>query len=154
VLLECDHIKPRAEGGTTDIDNLVTACFECNRGKGAVSLSLVPQSFKNKAIEVAEREAQIKAYYEILEAKRLRKDAELWTIAEMFMSRFGDKDILRSRLTSIRMFLGRLNYFEVLEAMEIANEYCANRGRDRTFRYFCGICWNKINRNEGSDGAD
>jgi len=35
VLLEVDHIKPVSKGGTNDLDNLVTLCYKCNRGKGA-----------------------------------------------------------------------------------------------------------------------
>lgn len=31
--LEIDHVIPVAEGGTNHIDNLVTCCFPCNRGK-------------------------------------------------------------------------------------------------------------------------
>ena len=34
VVLEVDHIKPVAEGGKNNILNLITSCFECNRGKG------------------------------------------------------------------------------------------------------------------------
>lgn len=35
VILEVDHIFPRAKGGELlNKDNLITACFECNRGKG------------------------------------------------------------------------------------------------------------------------
>ena len=34
VELEIDHIIPVSRGGTDDIDNLKTACFRCNRGKG------------------------------------------------------------------------------------------------------------------------
>ena len=33
VRLEIDHIVPRAAGGSNGIDNLVTACWECNNGK-------------------------------------------------------------------------------------------------------------------------
>jgi hypothetical protein len=33
VRLEVDHVHPRALGGTNDPGNLVTACFDCNRGK-------------------------------------------------------------------------------------------------------------------------
>jgi hypothetical protein len=33
VLLECDHIQALAKGGKTTIDNLITACEGCNRGK-------------------------------------------------------------------------------------------------------------------------
>jgi hypothetical protein len=149
VLLEVDHIHPVAEGGTNDIDNLVTACQACNRGKSAVLLSVVPQTLADKAIETAEREAQIRAYYEILEAKKARKDDELWSIADIYMSRFSDDSILRTRLASIRMFLDRLDYFEVHEAMEIATDRMSSR--TPAFNYFCGICWRKIKRNNGED---
>lgn len=35
VKLEPDHIKPLVDGGTDELSNLVTSCFDCNRGKGA-----------------------------------------------------------------------------------------------------------------------
>jgi len=35
VALECDHVIPVAEGGSNDDSNLVTACRDCNRAKGA-----------------------------------------------------------------------------------------------------------------------
>jgi hypothetical protein len=34
VLLEIDHVVPRAEGGTNDLVNLTTSCAACNGGKG------------------------------------------------------------------------------------------------------------------------
>lgn len=39
VVLEVDHINPVANGGTNDILNLITACYECNHGKSARLLS-------------------------------------------------------------------------------------------------------------------
>lgn len=33
--LECDHVVPVAQGGGNDPGNLITACFRCNRSKGA-----------------------------------------------------------------------------------------------------------------------
>jgi 5-methylcytosine-specific restriction endonuclease McrA len=33
VALEVDHVVPRANGGTNDIENLAAACVECNAGK-------------------------------------------------------------------------------------------------------------------------
>ena len=39
VRLEIDHIKPRCEGGTNDDNNLITACYECNRSKGGEPLN-------------------------------------------------------------------------------------------------------------------
>lgn len=146
VFLEVDHINPVAEGGSNDIDNLITSCQDCNRGKGAIPLSVIPQSIKEKSAETQEREEQICAYYKILAAKKERKDKELWDVAEIFMKRFGDDDISRANFSSIRTFLDHLDFYEVVEAMEIACDKKYNR--KPAFLYFCGICWNKIRRQD------
>lgn len=39
VVLQVDHIKPVAGGGTSDILNLITSCAKCNGGKGAIPLT-------------------------------------------------------------------------------------------------------------------
>lgn len=39
VILEIDHINPVAKGGKNDRLNLITACFDCNRGKSDRKLS-------------------------------------------------------------------------------------------------------------------
>jgi hypothetical protein len=149
VLLEVDHIRPVADGGGNDIDNLVTACWDCNRGKGARLLSSVPQSLEDKAAETLEREAQIRAFNAVMEAARERREDDIWSVAEIFMQRFGDEDIQRTRLSSIRMFLDRLPLSEVLEAMTIAVE--KKYSRVPAFSYFAGICWRKIKRARGDD---
>lgn len=57
VILNCDHVKPVADGGTTDILNLITSCFDCNSGKGARSLS--EQAVLNKQVDqLAELQAR------------------------------------------------------------------------------------------------
>lgn len=62
VILEVDHIVPVAEGGTNDIINLITACFECNRGKGATGLSddAVVKKQHAQLAELNERREQMK----------------------------------------------------------------------------------------------
>lgn len=39
IKLEIDHIKSFNKGGTTTIDNLITACSDCNNGKRDILLS-------------------------------------------------------------------------------------------------------------------
>lgn len=148
ILLEIDHIHPISQGGTNEMDNLIAACFDCNRGKGAVLLSSVPQSLSEKAKIAQEREAQIIGYYEILETIKERKYKELWAVAQVFIDRFNEDGIERARMASIRRFLDQLNYHEVMDAMEIAAERFYSK--HSVFSYFCGICWKKI-KNEADE---
>lgn len=39
VVLEVDHIIPVSKGGDNDISNLITSCFDCNRGKSSKKLT-------------------------------------------------------------------------------------------------------------------
>ena len=62
VILEVDHINPVAEKGTNDIMNLITSCFNCNRGKGCKTLSdnqVITQQ-QNQLKEINERREQLK----------------------------------------------------------------------------------------------
>jgi hypothetical protein len=45
--LEVDHIFPRSKGGTDDTSNLVTACRDCNRGKGDRTIDLSQTDWNN-----------------------------------------------------------------------------------------------------------
>jgi hypothetical protein len=143
VLLHVDHIVAVAEGGGSEDDNLTTACSACNLGKGARSLKAVPQSLKSKAAEVAEREAQLLGYHNIMQARRDRIENEVWNIAETMTPGCGENGFSRRYMSSIKMFLEKLPYHDVLDAMEIARakKPWSDAG---AFRYFCGICWKKI----------
>lgn len=143
VLLHVDHIKPVAEGGQNDIDNLVTACEPCNLGKGARPLSVVPQSLAEKSAMVAEREAQLLGYQEILESKHDRVEEELWRVAEVIDPGSSKTGMKRDWTASIKRFNEKLGVHFCLDAADIARAKYSYGGK-RTFLYFCGICWNKI----------
>ena len=66
VVLNADHIEPVAEGGTTDILNLITSCFSCNSGKSDRKLSDQSALQKQRAQleELEERRQQIEAMLE------------------------------------------------------------------------------------------
>jgi hypothetical protein len=148
VLLHVDHIVAVANGGKNAIDNLVTACEPCNLGKGARELSVVPQALADKAAEVAEREEQLRGFHDVLEAKRKRLEGETWfVLAEMNGGKVPDS-APRDEFNSTKRFIEKLGYHDVLEAMEIA--MAAPISYRKTFRYFCGICWNKVRKLEGT----
>jgi len=146
VILHIDHIKPVVDGGKNCIDNLVTSCDACNLGKGPRSLDAIPQSLKDKAADIAEREAQIKGYYAVIEAKRSRLEDEAWDIVEALEGE-PTSSYSKQFLTSIKMFLGKLAYHDLLDAADQANARIPSN-RTKRFKYFCGICWNMIKRVE------
>ena len=141
VVLEVDHIQPVSSGGSNDPDNLITACFDCNRGKSDGSLCDVPQSLQDKAAEVLEREAQIKGYQSVIAQKKQRIEEEGERVREVY-ERFNPGYTLNEKsMVTVRMFVDRLGVHQVCDAMEIAH---AKARRDQEFKYFCGICWNRI----------
>lgn len=139
VVLQVDHIHPVAEGGTNDIDNLITSCQPCNIGKGANKLSLVPQSLAEKAAIVAEQESQIKGYQEIIRERQIRLEDESFQIASIFRNDWNPSKI---DFITIKNFIQKLGYFQVEEAAEIASSKFPYN-LSRSFKYFCGICINK-----------
>jgi hypothetical protein len=144
-LLECDHITPVAEGGGNEIDNLVTACVPCNRGKAAVPLCVVPQSLASKAAEIAERERQLRGWSDVLSAKRQRLDDETWRVLGVIFP--GASQVSKADFQSVRRFIERLGLHPTLDAAEIAAARMWRAGPSR-FRYFCGVCWNKARGQE------
>lgn len=147
IILQIDHIKALAEGGTDDMDNLLTACSECNLGKGARDLRAIPQSLRDKAEEVQEREAQILGYEAILAGRRERLERETWEIAEVLQPGSAEEGMTRAWLIKIKDSLNKLGFDETLESAEIARARFPN-GSSTTFAYFCGICNRKFYKDD------
>lgn len=141
-VLEVDHIHPVASGGTNEEGNLVTACFNCNRGKAARLLTVAPEALTERAARVAEAEEQLAGYRAVMQALAERKEADVWLVVEAL---FGEQETTHVRFESIKRFLERLPLESVIEAAGIARgAYGIGRGRARRFKYFCGVCWRKI----------
>lgn len=144
VVLECDHIDPRAEGGVDEEWNLVTACFDCNRGKAATPLSIVPKSLADQATEVREREDQLMGYRAVLQTQLDRIEDDMWAVAEaLFPGETEEQGVRRDYLQSIKRFNSRMPVHVVIDAAEVALARWPRAKRTR-FKYFCGICWNRL----------
>ncbi len=62
VTLEVDHIQPKSKGGKNDINNYITACFDCNRGKRDIPLDKIPAQLRQNIEALKEKEEQLKEY--------------------------------------------------------------------------------------------
>ena len=143
MVLEPDHIKPKSKGGNDGVDNLLTACFACNRGKGAAELSVIPDTLAKKAGVIAAQEAQIKAYNRRLTGRMRRLKRDVGLIEKAFQETYPKHAFLAPAKDSIIMcFLPHLHYEEMQQFMRKA---CfRTRSADDAYRYFCGICWKVI----------
>lgn len=150
VVLEIDHIVAVVEGGSSEPHNLITACFDCNRGKGAVPLSdrASPEDLKVRRELVQERVEQAEAYEMMLQERRRAEDAAIDEVIAVYEESFEGWTLLDKNRPSIRNFLRQLPKTEVIEAMEIACTRMARNekanSRSPAFHYFCGVCWRKI----------
>lgn len=139
VVLEVDHIEAVASGGTNDDGNLITACFDCNRGKAARDLTVAPEALADRAARIAEAEGQLAAYRAVMRQAEARAEDDAWEVIDAL---FGTAETTKARFASVRAFLKRLDLFEVKDAAQIARS--RHHGDAGRFKYFCGICWNKI----------
>ncbi len=145
VTLEVDHIEPVSKGGLDDPINLITACFECNRGKGAVRLDQLPLSQKYEVEILIEKEEQAREYHKYVGIREQRINEEIDMVLHILQSieRGGIYKLGNNKeRQSIKTFLKQLSFDEVFEAAEIA--ISRQHTQWYAFKYFCGICWRKI----------
>lgn len=143
VPLEVDHILPVCKGGGNDIDNLITACFDCNRGKSGIELTSVPKTIIQKSEEKKIALKQYKDYKKMLDEEKQMLDNDVAEIESFYSDIFGNYQFTPKFRISVKMFLSKLGFFEVYDAMSIA---CNKKGLSHTYavKYFCGVCWSKI----------
>ena len=105
VVLEVDHIVPVVEGGSSDEHNLITACFDCNRGKAAGNLVASPIDVGGRRLLLQERLEQTEAYEALLSEERAILDEGVDRIIEIYELAFPGWTVADRVRPSIRRFL-------------------------------------------------
>lgn len=120
-VLEVDHREPKAKGGKDTLENLVTSCFECNRGKGV--RTLVAPTAKNGLVGMwfhirnPDPNAKKRVRYQGIVLARVEPDMYLiqyasWDDGELDYCKLVREDELR----------GPLWRFWPMDLLEYANE--------------------------------
>jgi hypothetical protein len=143
VPLEIDHINPVSKGGKNNIDNLITACFDCNRGKSDKKLSSVPQTIVEKTALKQEALKQYQQYQKVLKKEAKIIDDAALNVQLIFAAKFPGWGFSDSFKVSVKKFIKTLGEDVVCDNMERA---CLKMHGDSGYalKYFCGICWNQI----------
>ncbi len=163
IVLEADHIIPVAEGGKTEIINLVTACRDCNRGKGKRKLTNTQEIDKQRTQleELSARREQLEMMVEwkreLIELKKEEAEAVsdlIEVITGSGLAESGKQHIMR--------LISRFGFDEVYDSTEISynkyyrcdNEYQEQRTWKFAFEKIGGICYNrKMNQLRGEEDA-
>lgn len=140
-ILEIDHIIPKSKGGKDELINLITSCFDCNRGKDDKDITNKKHRPDIKKInsELQSQLDEMQKYYAIQQELIFLKEEELKEIIKYWYKNVSSY-ISERQIISIRRFLQDFNSEEILHAIEIA---CSKTyGWLNRFKYMCGILHN------------
>lgn len=148
IILEVDHINPIANGGDDDPTNLITSCFDCNRGKGKKLLSDNDMISKQR-----EQLEELNIRREQLEMMlQWRTDLKSLGDQQASFAVESIKDLTGQILSDygknqIAINIKKYGLEEVLKAIEIAFTQYYKTGRPNTFSAafdkIGGICFNR-----------
>ena len=144
VILEVDHIDPKSKGGKDHINNLLTACFDCNRGKKNIPLEKIPQQLNDNLDVLKEKEEQLRQYRKFADKIEKRNIQDMDDICKIYSDQYPEWHLTEHfRNSTLRRFLSLLPRHEIIDAFYIGiSRYPTDK--DKVIPYFCGICWNRI----------
>lgn len=124
VILEVDHITPVKEGGTNDLMNLVTSCFNCNRGKRDKKLSdkSVVEKQREQIKELNLRRQQLQMMLEWRDGIKSIEDDKTNKAIEYWNEKIAvyDRALNENGHGIVRKLVKKFGVLSVLDAMDIA----------------------------------
>lgn len=152
VVLEVDHIKPISKGGSNEMINLVTACFDCNRGKTNIELSddAVVKRQEKQIRDLAERKEQLNMLLQ-WRAGLAEIDNDCIDAVDDVFRTWTEWGISEHGRKSVKKWINEFGLNEVLDATEKAIEvyYCGTEGSwNIAFSKISGICANRNRQKE------
>ena len=179
VVLEVDHINPVNNGGDNSIMNLITSCFDCNRGKGKRKLSdkseMKVQVEQLKQINKQREQLQMlldwKKELQNFENEQAEKINELFIektecdLTEQgknniikLIKEFGFEEVYECTIISINQYFdfSHKDSDSIYKVFDYIGKICYTRRRQKNnpleynINYLCKICKNRLSYfNEG-----
>jgi hypothetical protein len=146
VPLEVDHIIPVSKKGTNEMINLITACFDCNRGKSNIELADAPASIIDTMERKRIAQQQYLDYKKVLKKDKNILESDINEVESVYSNSFNRYEFTERFRLTVGKFIKEIGFVEVEDAMIVAcNKIYYHE--DKALKYFCGICWNKIKGN-------
>jgi 5-methylcytosine-specific restriction endonuclease McrA len=73
ITLHVDHKIPKSKGGPDNINNYITACFDCNTGKSNIPLDKIPPQLKYNGELLKKKERQLLKFLKLLRKIDIRE---------------------------------------------------------------------------------
>lgn len=154
VVLEVDHVIPVAEGGTNDIMNLITSCFDCNRGKGKNRLSESGEMKKQqeRLKELNQKREQIEMMLKWRSELSDFQEEQVDKVEMLYASSCSGAGFNMEERKTISKLIERYGFIEVYDCTKISAETYydpQNPGSDLVvFNYISRICYNRKMQSE------
>ncbi len=152
VILHVDHIHPKSKGGKNSITNLITACKNCNSGKGAIPLSDMSAVEKQRIQmeEINERREQLKLIAKWRDELD-NYEAEQVQVAVKEFEKLGSCMVNKYGTKKLTQWVKRFGITTVLDAISVTTrQYLVyndeddgtftQESRDKAFNYIPRIC--------------
>lgn len=139
VVLHIDHIKPVADGGDNDISNLITACVDCNSGKGARLLgdNTTVEKQRKQLEELNERREQLQLMLQWRDGLLSIEEDKVNAAVERF-EELTDCTINDNGTKTLKKLIKKYGLEEVLEAISISTTQYEDS--QKAFDYISRIC--------------
>jgi regulator of RNase E activity RraB len=149
-ILHIDHVKPIADGGSSEIFNLVTSCDSCNLGKSDVPLNDY-QSLSKQKLQMEIIENNQKELAELIEKQNRitgKENDEMEVISKYFKA-FREIDLDDNEFKELKKLKNRFGLEELLISIKISMEtYPTNH---LACRKLGGILFNRKLERENPD---
>ena len=145
VVLNIDHITPVSKGGTNDITNLVTSCFDCNSGKTDIELSDDAAVKKQKAQLdlMQERREQLEMMHE-WQMHLTESSITEATIVSDVVRKLSGMNLSETGMKTAGKLVKQFGINLVCDATRIAFEKYSNP--ENAWSEVGGICWCKTHK--------
>ncbi|WP_063850829.1 HNH endonuclease [Flammeovirga sp. SJP92] len=126
VVLNVDHIDPVSKGGTNDIINLITSCFDCNQGKKARLLSddTIVQKQRKQLVLLEERREQLTLMFEWKKSLNEFDSEKVQMLTDYFNTFIQPHSLNEIAFKSLEKLTRKFTIEDIIEAIDIAiNKY-------------------------------
>lgn len=124
VVLNVDHIDPVANGGSNDLVNLITSCFDCNQGKKARLLTddtLIQKQRKQLEL-LQERREQLELMLEWKKSLTGFEDEKVKMVSDYWASLMTPYSLNDNGEKSLDKLMKKFPVEDILESIDIATE--------------------------------